>query len=87
MARGRRVFCRYNASFYPATVIDVEPGAFRVIYDDVAIKQKRVLVKRVDTRLISELGRGMTVLARKSLDSDYQDALWLIRIRKRTCLI
>ena len=47
----------------------------RVIYDDVAMKQKRVLVKRVDTRLISELDRRMTVLARKSVDSDYQDAV------------
>jgi len=86
VARGSRVFCRYNTAFYPATVIDVEPGAFRVIYDDVAMKQKRVLVKRVDTRLISELGRGMTVLARKSIDSDYQGAVVLDSHQKTNLL-
>ena len=69
-----------------ATVIDVEPSALRVIYDDVEMKQKKVLVKKVDTRLISELGRGMSVLARKRGESIYNTATIVASYQKTNLL-
>jgi len=83
---GSRVFCRYSSAYYPATVIDVEPSALRVIYDDVEMKQKKVLVKKVDTRLISELGRGMNVLARKKGESIYNTATIVASYQKTNLL-
>ena len=50
------------------------------------MKQKKVLVKKVDTRLISELGRGMNVLARKKGESIYNTATIVASYQKTNLL-
>ena len=75
-----------RSAYYPATVIDIESNALRVVYDDIEMKLKKVLVKKSDTLLISELGRGNTILARKKNENIYNSAVIIASYQKTNLL-
>ena len=64
---GSRVFCKYDAAFYPATIMDVKPLEVRVIFDDIEMKLNSLLVKKSDILLISELGVGVKARVGKNI--------------------